>query len=391
MSKAIPTSSIDLYSDANLIDPYPGYAALRGAGPLVWLERLQMCVVARHQEVKEVLGNAEVFSSARGVMMNQAMNDTLRGIVLCSDGAEHDAMRKVLMKPLTRSALGVLRDDIIEQAEGLAERLTAQGAFDAATDLAQHLPVTIVSNLIGLPEEGRQKMLEWAAANFNCFGPMNERTIGAFDTLKEMVGYALTQSVRGKLKPGSWAEMLHDAADRGEIPSDKPSLMALDYLGPSLDTTIFAISSAIWLFAENPDQWDLVRANPSLIPFAINEIIRMETPIQGFSRVAAQTHVLDGAEIPAGSRVIVLYGSANRDERKWPNPTRFDISRENVADHMAFGHGEHSCVGMHLARMEMAAVLIALAKRVKRFELGEMKRTMNNTLRGFDRLDVKVS
>ena len=146
------------------------------------------------------------------------------------------------------------------------DRLVAKGTFNAATELAQHLSVTIVSHAVGLPEEGRERMLEWAAAAFNGFGPMNRRTLESFDTMKKTMNYALTQCVRGKLKPGGWAEMLHDAADSGEIPKDKPSLMALDYVGPSLDTTIFAISSAIWLFAQHPDQWDIVRKDPSLIP-----------------------------------------------------------------------------------------------------------------------------
>jgi cytochrome P450 len=117
----------------------------------------------------------------------------------------------------------------------------------------------------------------------------------------------------------------------------------------------------------------------------------METPIQGFSRVALTDHNFEGSTLPAMSRVIVLYGSGNRDERKWDNPERFDITRANVADHLAFGHGEHSCVGMNLARLEISALLTALAKRVKRFELHGTKRVLNNTLRGFETVDVTVS
>ncbi len=389
MPSAIPTSDVDLYSDASLYDPYPIYRELRDAGPLVYLNKLGMYVVARYNEVREALNTPKVFSSAHGVMMNQPMNDTLRGIVLCTDGDEHDQMRRVLIKPVTPGALRPLREQIIDEAERLADRLVAQKTFDAATELAQYLPLTIVSNLVGLPEEGREKMLEWAAANFNCFGPMNRRTEESFDTLKEMVHYALTQSVRGKVKPGSWAEMLHDAGDRGEIPMEKCSLMALDYMGPSLDTTIFAIGSAIKLFAENPDQWDAVCQDPSMVPNATNEVVRIESPIQGFSRFAIDDYVFDGAVIPKESRVIVLYGSANRDERKWGNPEVFDVKRP-AADHLGFGSGEHSCVGMNLARLEIHAVLTALAKRVKRFELREAKRVQNNVLRGLEKCVVSV-
>ncbi|MCP1920639.1 cytochrome P450 [Bradyrhizobium sp. USDA 4532] len=184
--------------------------------------------------------------------------------------------------------------------------------------------------------------------------------------------------------------MLHDAADRGEIPKEQASLMALSYVEPSLDTTIFATSSAIWLFANNPDQWDLIREDSTLIPNAISEVIRMESPIQGFSRFAVQEHSFDDMAIPQESRVIVLYGSANRDERRWVDPGRFDVRREGVSGQLAFGHGEHSCIGINLARMEMAALLTALAKRVKRFEIRSSERAINNTLRGFKKLDVIV-
>lgn len=103
--------------------------------------------------------------------------------------------------------------------------------------------MTIVSNLVGLPEEGREKMLEWAAANFECFGPINDRTTRAFKVVEEMITYAFTQCTREKLKPDGWAKAIWDAADRGEIPIDKPPLMMNDYMGPSLDTTIFTTSS----------------------------------------------------------------------------------------------------------------------------------------------------
>jgi cytochrome P450 len=190
----------------------------------------------------------------------------------------------------------------------------------AATDLAQHLPVTIVSELVGLPEDGGERMLEWAPANFDCFGPINDRTKAAFPIVGEMVHYAFTQCVPSKLKPDGWAQMIWDAASRGEIdPSLCPFLMN-DYMGPSLDTTIFATTSAVWLFANHPEQRAIDRKNPALIPAAINEVIRSESPIQTFSRYVAKDHAIEGVDLPAGSRAIVSFGSANRDERKWDNP-----------------------------------------------------------------------
>ena len=166
--------------------------------------------------------------------------------------------------------------------------------------------------------------------------------------------------------------------------------MMVDYLGPSLDTTISAIATAVWLFAKNPDQWDMVRENPRLIPSAVNEVLRYDPPIQGFSRYVAREVDMEGVLLPAGSRAIMFYGAANRDERKYPDPDRFDVLRR-PGDHLGFGAGPHACVGMNLARMEMIALFTALAKRVGRFTILEEEAVLNNVLRGFKLLRVAVN
>ena len=342
---AAPTSTIELYSDEALLEPYPRYEELRALGPAVWLEAHGMYALARFAECKEALRNWHVFSSAQGVMMNDLMNETLIGIVLCADGEEHAAMRKVIGGPLTPSALAAVKDTIGNEAEALVERLVAKGTFDAATELAHHLPVTVVSELVGLPEEGREHMLDWADANFDCFGPMNARTEAAFPVVQQMVQYAFTECVPGKLTPDGWAAGIWAAAERGDIPMEKPPLMMNDYMGPSLDTTIFATASMIWLFARHPDQWALLREQPDLMLNAINEVLRIETVLQGFSRVLTEDHTVGGVTMPAGARVLVLYGSANRDERQFEQPERFDITRANAAEHLALGAGAHSCPG----------------------------------------------
>lgn len=391
MLGTIETVDVDLYCDRSLLDPYRNYARIRDLGPVVYLENPGMYATGRYEVAREILSRPDVFISGNGVMMNDAVNDIFKGgIGLCTDTEAHMRIRRVEARPLSPVALGELRGTINREADALVARLVERGTFDAATELAQYLPLTIVSNLVGLPEEGRERMLDWAAANFDSFGPATARTATALDTFQEMVEYAMKQCVRGKLKPGSWAEMLHDAADAGEITAEEARLMALSYVAPSLDTTIFAIGSAIWLFANNPGQWQLLREDPKLIPGAINETVRIESPIQGFSRYAVAEHEFDGVTLPAQSRVIVLFGSANRDERRWTDPETFDIRREGVARHLAFGYGEHACIGMNLARLEMAALFTALAKRVRRFECLGAERVLNSTLRGFCRLDVRV-
>jgi hypothetical protein len=145
---------------------------------------------------------------------------------------------KLLKKPVLPNALAELRSRIETEAEALVTRLVTKGTFDVATELSPYLPVSIVSDLVGLPEDGRERMLAWAPANFDCFGPINDRTTAAFPIVGEMVNYAFTQCVPGKLKPGGWTQMIWDAANRGEIDASICPFLMNDYMGPSLDTTI---------------------------------------------------------------------------------------------------------------------------------------------------------
>ena len=391
MSSAVARSDYDPYADEALLDPWPGYKELRDAAPAVWLTKYGMFALTRYGSVRQALLDGESFPSRNGVMMNDHVNELYHaGGVLCSDGAEHDARRGVLGRPLTPQALRPIKEQISFEAETLADKLTAAGTFDAATDLAHHLPVTVVSNLIGLPEAGRERMLVWAEEMFNSFGPLNDRARAAFPVLEEMMDYVTNEAVPAKLRPGSWADGLHAAVARGEVSAQACPAMMLNYLGPSLDTTIFAISTAVWLFANHPEQWDLVRDDPLLMPSAVNEVLRYDAPVQGFSRYIATEVNLDGSVLPAGSRTILFYGAANRDERKYPDPDRFDV-RRRPGDHLGFGTGPHACVGMNLARIEMLALFTALAKRVRRFTILEEERVLNNILRGFKTLRVSVA
>jgi cytochrome P450 len=167
-------------------------------------------------------------------------------------------------------------------------------------------------------------------------------------------------------------------------------MMFIGYLGPSLDTTTAALANAIWLFATHPEQWDVLRRQRDRVKQAFNEVLRLESPISCFTRVATRTVDIAGVTVPAGARVLVSFASANRDERRWDGPEEFDITRTS-AGHVGFGHGEHACVGMGLARLEATAVLSALAARVERFELcAPTVRKHNNLIRSFASLPVTV-
>jgi cytochrome P450 len=384
-----PISQLDPYLDAALLEPWEIYRELQNLGAAVWLQKYQMFALTRYDSVARALKDGSSFSSASGVMMNDEMNKVLRGNTLCSDGVEHRHLRQVIAKPLNPKALQALKSEIELKAKLLVDRLAAKGEFCAIAELATPLPVDIVASAVGLPQEGRERMLVWAEQMFNCFGPLNDRTRNAFPVLQEMMHYASTQAVRGKLKPGSWAEGIVDAVERGEVDRAVYPALMIDYMGPSLDTTIYAIGSGVWLFAKHPEEWKKVCERPQLIPSALNEILRMEAPIQGFSRLLTRSYDMDEVTLPLGARVIVFYGAANRDERKFLNPDKFDVMRNSV-EQMAFGSGAHMCVGLHLAKLEMAAIFRALATRIKRFHIKEEVRDINNVLRGFRKLIVSI-
>jgi cytochrome P450 len=306
-----------------------------------------------------------------------------------SDGDDHARLRSVIGRPLSPKALADLRPEAGQRAAELVDRLVEPGSFDAVVNVAEVLPTTWVPDLLGWPEAGREKLLDWAAATFNGLGPPNGRTDAAATDIVEMAAFA-QKVASSELPEGSMAAGILDAVARGDLRAAQCPMAIIDYLGPSLDTTISGLGSALWLLAEHPMQWQHLREDPGRAKQAFDEAIRLESPVTGFTRVATRAVEIGGVELPAGSRVLVSFASANRDERHWDDPERFDIERPN-ASHVAFGFGEHACAGMGLARLEATAVLGALARRVDRIEpAGTPVRKLNNMIRAFASVPLRI-
>jgi cytochrome P450 len=187
---------------------------------------------------------------------------------------------------------------------------------------------------------------------------------------------------RARLAPGGWAARLFEAVHAGKLdPEDVPGLL-IDYIAPSLDTTILATGHLLHLLGSHREQWQRVRRDPALIPAVVNESLRFESPVRAFTRFAAKPYHVDGVAIPEGERVLVLFGAANRDERRYRDPDRFDVTRD-ARDHLGFGHGVHRCAGGHLAQLELEALLRALVARVGEIEVGTPVPLLSNVLRGY--------
>lgn len=350
-----------------------------------------MWAIGRHLDARNALSAHNIFISGKGVAANNLSNGNSPGNLLASDPPLHTHLRKVVSKPLHPKALARIKPRIEASAGSLIDRLLARKSFDGILDLAQFLPISIVSEMVGLPDAGRRNMLEYAAAVFDLFGVDNTRTEAALPIVIKMRKYLSEQATRDKVLPEGWIAGLYDAVDLGLIKQEQVQTLMRDYLGPSLDTTIFAIGHLLHLFGQYPDQWKLLRQEPNRVGNAINEAIRLESPIRGFTRVLSQDYTIGGIKLFTGDRVLILYASANRDERRWDEPEKFDICRV-LTDHVGFGYGIHQCVGMQLARLEMRSVLTAMIARVSKIKiLGAPVYAKNNVLRGLETLPIKFS
>ncbi len=383
-----PQYTPDFYSNTFIKDPIPHYQRMRDLGPAVWLPRHKLWAVTRYEDVKAALFADKVLVSGKGIAANSLTNKmmTKDTITLTADGEDHMRRRGVVGKPLSKKGIKELKQQIQNEADSLIDKLLAKKCFDGVTDFAEHLPVHIVSNLLGIPESGRKNMLKWSTEAFNTTGPMNFRTLKSMSAGIQMLRYGNKIS-RHNIDPKGWVSNLYNAVDAGVLEEKEVPAMVNDYMGPSLDTTIIASSHMLHQLGKHPELWQQLRSNPELITSTVNETLRLTSPVRGWTRFAAQDYEIDGTVLPAGSRVLVVLASANLDERKWKCPQQFDITR-NPRDHVAFGFGVHSCLGRHLAQLEMESLLRAMIERVNRIEVGKPKLAMNNTLRGFSQLPV---
>ena len=384
-----PIYDEDVFADDAILDPWPHYARMRDLGPVVRLGASEVLAVTRYAGVRQVLGDHVTFRSGDGVMFSDLANQQTRGTLLASDPPLHDALRRTLAHRLTPRALGVVRETIAAKgADVVTQALAGRGVVDGMRDLAEAMPMSFVPEFLGFPHECHPRLLEWAGAAIDVGGPASGRTPGAVVVAQELSQYAELLVRERALIPGSLGDDILAAADRGEIDAAQAVALLIDYFGPSLETTISALASALWLFSENPDQWQLLRSDPSLVGAAFNEVVRLESPLRAFTRLTSADTTIEGVRVPAGSRVAVFYASANRDERRWDQPDRFDLRRDS-AFQLGLGHGVHACVGQGLARQEFAAVLTPLAAEVQRIEpAGPPVRRINSLLRTFDKLPL---
>ena len=382
----------DMFADDVLADTNPTFKTLRDLGDVVWLERHELYAVARYDDLVRALRADDILISGQGVSVNHSLNGEgapTGTSTLNSDGEVHRKLKSLEMRPLRPGQMAQLRERVFALADQKVADLATGTSFEAMSALASFLPTTIVADLVGIKGLRPERMLEWSSAIFDAFGPADHfRTGAALPTIGQFVQFGMGLT-RQDLVPGSWADLILEAAEEGELPMAAARDLVFDYVLPSLDTTIYATGEMLYQLASSPDAFEQLRKRPELIAGIINEAVRLSSPLRGFTRFAKDEFRFSDTTLPAGSRVWLLNASGNRDERHYVEPDLFDVER-NPRDHLGWGHGVHLCTGMHLARLEMEAILTALIGRVGKMEVGDPVRIINNAAQGYASLPITM-
>ncbi len=382
-----PSWDIDPYAPQVLADLETWYDGLRERGRIVWLSHYGCWAIGHFDVVRTVFADWQRFGSARGVgVADFAREEPWRppSIILEVDPPDHNKTRKVMMRTMTPQALRPLETIMRTEAAALVDRLLQKTEFDVVRDLAEAFPLKVFPDAVGLGPDDREKLLIYGAMVFNAIGPDNEIRRRALADAADVVPWITAKCARDALTGPGLGELIYQAVDDGEIGAGEAGLLVRSLLSAGIDTTVAGLGAALKYFAENPSEWNIIKNDPTQVRKSIEEVLRLSSPVHAFFRTASIDTEIEGTPIKAGEKIMCVLGAANTDPAKWPDPYRFDVTRK-AAGHIAFGTGIHVCVGMAVARMEMDAVLTALAARVDRIEaLDKADWRPGNSLRTLD-------
>lgn len=390
---SIPVLDVDPYSEETLLDPVSYYAALRDAGPLVYVPRYNVLAVGGYDETRATFSDHETFVSSRGIGLNDFRLETpwrQPSIILEVDPPDHTKTRKVMAKALSPKVVRTLMEDFKATADALVDRLLEQSEIEGVTDLAEAFPTTVFPRAVGMKDVQPRHLVDYGAIVFNAVGPDNNLRRRAMSRAAEVGGWVTAACARDRLTDDGLGALVYAAADAGDITHDEAAMLVRSFLSAGVDTTVTGIGNALWCLSQNPDQWEALKADPKLARPCFEEVLRYTSPVHTFLRTANIDTEIAGYPVPEGAKIMCVLGAANMDPEKWGDPEVFRIDRK-PAGHMAFGAGIHGCVGQNIARGELEAVLSAMARRVARIEpAGDPVWRPNNAIRALDRLPLKL-
>jgi cytochrome P450 len=394
----------DVRDPAFLADPYPLFKQLRGAAP-VWKAPFGRWFLTRYDDCNLLLkdrrfgkdyGDPDALMRRFGpTALQEPAVVELSHMMLMRDPPDHTRLRGLVTKAFTARRIEALRDRVREMTDRLLDKVMPQGRMDAIQDLAFPLPVMVICELLGVPDADRDRFVEGSvtgAALLNPTPPTREELDAAnagseasgayFEKLfelrrREPRDDLITQLVQ--------AEEAGDRLTTAELRANVHLLFAAGH-----ETTVNLIGNGLLSLLRQPEQWQILRDDPSLIPNAIEEILRFECPVQAVARVVAEPIELQGVALDRQELVVALIGAANRDPDVFENPDRLDVTRKDLRP-LSFGGGIHFCLGAQLARIEAAEVFGTLLRRLPGLRLAEPDRAQwrpSFVLRGLTELPV---
>jgi cytochrome P450 len=396
------------YEAAFQRDPYPVYDELRPLTPF-FHDGWGLTFFGRHADVDGLLRDRRLGRDIRHVMRPPGELERrlypphlptwtryIRGGFIDLEPPEHTRLRALTAKAFTRRHVERLREPVRRQAEQLLAEALDRGAMDVIADFAAPIPLTTIANLLAIPETDRAQLLAWSHAIVRQFEPdaTPEEGAAAERAIVEFVGFMRAIVEQRRREPGEdfVSSLVTVEVDGAGLSDDDVIATSILTLNAGHEATVHAIGNGVLALLRNPEELRRLREDPSLLATAVDELLRYDAPLQMFERWVLEDMEWHGHPLTKGSKVGLLFGSANRDPDRFAQPDRLDLGRRENP-HISFGAGIHYCAGTPLAWMEMEEAFGALARRVGTIEpaLDEPPRIVSLVFRGLTELPVRLS
>lgn len=369
---------MDPFDPEHRADPYPHYAELRAAGPVVHVAERDIWAITTYDAVRDVLRRPESFISGMGTEYVRLEPGGIRGPLIDNDPPDHTRIRRAVQRWFTPSAIEKQRATVREIVDRLVDEMLESGEHDVVRSMARPLPVLVMGAVLGLDGPDVETVSAWMDSLFHLFGPDAEPEHQV--RMDEALAWLMPELAT--LPEGSIAKSIMESG--GDMIENVGIVFSIWAAG--IDTSTNLISTGLHTFAANPEEWGRVDDPVA----AVEECLRHRSPIRSFMRrTTAETEVL-GHKIPSGADVCVLYACANRDEARYVDADRFDV-RRNPTDHLAFGAGIHLCLGAPLLRLEVSELFSSLRQSVERFEpSGQPVPNLSAVIQGYLELPLRA-
>ena len=388
-------SDIDPWSEKYCHSPERFFDELRAMPPVFPLTKYDCWGVAQYGYASEVLSDPVVFSSAGGSALANFFKEKpwrQPSLLLETDPPEHTVNRRVITRAMSPKAIRDLKGRFDSEAQNLIDRVSRLDVVDGVADIADVYPLKVFPDSVGLrlSDDEREALLIYGQMVMAGMGPETELSRSLSAHAPRVLPLIEQKCRRDALEEGGFGAAIYDAVDEGLVNEEDASLIVRSFLSAGLDTTRNALALMINLLAQNPDAYNRLREDRSLIRNAFDEMLRLDGPAPFIFRTTSREVNFHGVNIPKHEKIMIFIGAANTDPAHWENADSYDIGRQ-TRGHLGFGAGIHGCVGQMVARMEGESVVNSLLDRFTRIEpAGPGVRSLVGGIRGFGTLPVRL-